>query len=451
MKKHRHTALALALLMVISCAGCSDKETPAKKASAHAADAASASAASDEVFTYTFDTTIETLDVNGRKFEVYKNKPIRFDFKDIPYEEWLAYESPYDEFDPYNDEEGVYTLTDTVTYAIRYAYENDIEYLDIPFEYDTALIDTAWTYTTLLWPNIPDAITMSTGESDSDGYTTISLSDSVRKCASSVEPIEAAKKIIADMPADLTTDAEKAYYLYDWVCKNIAYDQYHADNNIGIVNAGPQSLYGALVDKRAVCDGIAGALQLLFEMAGIECGKVCADSNTDDSGHVWNYAVVDGEVWDFDATWDIYRYYESEGDEITEEEAPSTYSWFAVSRSAKGKEYSLTDESISLVPPTQDSFSEKSAAMMTDDICVNISEQSQSYSGFEPIGSEVDDVIDRIRELKSGETISIRFNFASGGFMCTFCQMDPVFEGTDNAELITYFDSDLELIEITAP
>ncbi|MBQ6634608.1 MAG: transglutaminase domain-containing protein [Ruminococcus sp.] len=451
MKKHKLKALALSAIMFLSCAACSDKSSSSQKEASSAA-AASASADPDKVFSYTFDTTVKTVEAGGKKFETYINRPIRFDFKELPYEEWLAYEGPYDKYNPYNDStEGVYGLTETVSYALRYAYENDIEYLDIPFEYDTALIDSAWTYATLLWPNIPDAITMSTGESDSDGYTTICLSDSVRKCAASTEPIEAAEKIIAEMPADLTTDAEKAYYLYDWVCQNVVYDQYHADNNIGMVNAEPQSLYGALVDKRAVCDGIAGALQLLFEMAGIDCGKICADSITDDSGHVWNYAIVDGEVWDFDATWDICRYYADESDEITEEEEPSAYSWFAVSRSAKGRQYSLTEESLMISPATQDAYSEKSAGMMTDDICVNISEEPQSYSGFEPIGSEVDDVIDRIRALKSGETLSIRFNYASGAFMCTLCQMDPIFEGTNNADIITFFDSDLEIIEVTAP
>ncbi len=54
----------------------------------------------------------------------------------------------------------------------------------------------------------------------------------------------------------------------------------------------------------ANCDGFASALQLLYQMAGLECYKVYYHGSDvgSDVGHVWNIAVVDGISYHVDAS-----------------------------------------------------------------------------------------------------------------------------------------------------
>lgn len=445
----------MAAVMAVSLAACSnDNSSSSAKETAAGSAQSEKTEGSAEKLTYSFDRTIKSVEVNGEKYEAYVNRPIRFNFKEIPYEEWLAYESPYDEYIElyYDDGSGFYNIFQTTAFAIRYAYENDIEYLDLPLEYNDETISYAWDYASLSFPNIPDAVTMSTSAYTDDGYTRIELSDSVRKCASAPETLEAAKEIIASMPEDCDTDVEKAYYLYDWVCKNVAYDQYHAENNIGIVNAAPQSAYGALVDKRAVCDGIAGGIQLLFNMAGIDCARIDANALDEYSGHVWNVAVIDGEVWDFDATWDIRRFYESDSDEMTELDDIGYYEWFGVSRSAKLELYSLTDNSYMLAPPTSSELTAGSPANAVFDYCINAGSDSiEVFKNGEPLTSDLDALLDDLSTTPSGETVTLRFSDESEAFATYYCSADPLFADTDNFDTLTYVNTSTDVIEITAP
>ena len=455
MRTKRYAAAFMAAVMAVSLAACSnDNSSSSAKETAASSAQSEKTEGSAEKLTYSFDRTLKSVEVNGEKFEAYINRPIRFNFNEVPYEEWLAYESPFDEYIElyYDDGSGFYNIYQTTAFAIRYAYENDIEYLDLPLEYSDETIAYGWDYATLSFPNIPDAVTMSTTEYTDDGYTRIELSDSVRKCASSPETLEAAKEIIASMPDDCDTDAKKAYYLYDWVCQNVAYDHYHADNHIGIVNAAPQSAYGALVNKRAVCDGIAGGIQLLFNMAGIDCAKIDANSLDGDSGHVWNVAEIDGEVWDFDATWDIRRYYESDSDEITELDSIGYYEWFGVSRSSKLDQYSLTDVCSVIVPRTSDALTDRSPANSAYDYCINISGDTVDvFKKGELTAADIDTLLADISNTPSGQTITLKFSNDSEMFAMYFCAEEPLFGDTQNMYTITNINTATDIVEITAP
>ena len=446
MKTKKILSLLVCSALCLSMAACSDsKNSKTEKTDTGSSQSSVQSGDSDKI-TYNFDRTLGNVEVNGNKYAAYVNKPVRFNFEVIPYEDWLAYESPYDEYIElyYDDGSGLYSVEQTAAFALRYAYENDIEYLDLPLEYDERTIDYAWHYLSLSFPNVPDAVAMSTTEYTADGYTRIELSDSVRKCASAPETIEAAKEIIASMPDDLTTDAQKAYYLYSWICNNVGYDSYHAENNVGIVNAAPQSAYGALVDKRAVCDGIAGGLQLLFNMAGIDCAKIDADENGGDTGHVWNVAEIDGEVWDFDATWDICNYYESESDEITETEPYYFYEWFGVSRNAKAG-YSVSDLCNQLAPMTQSVITEKSPCTLIYDYSVSLNMENLTAAVYgrngELVSDTADNVLARLNEMKAGEKMFIKMNSNIEALASRFCSNDPLVEGFSNYELITYMNT----------
>ena len=65
-------------------------------------------------------------------------------------------------------------------------------------------------------------------------------------------------------------------------------------------------MYGALVDKVAVCDGISEAFRLLCWMENIPCLKVTGiaqNSSGNSENHAWNKVYIDNEWYAVDVTW----------------------------------------------------------------------------------------------------------------------------------------------------
>ena len=60
--------------------------------------------------------------------------------------------------------------------------------------------------------------------------------------------------------------------------------------------------YGAIVEKRAVCDGFALAYRYLLSRRGILCLVVPGES--EGNPHTWNIAEWDGHWHEADLTWD---------------------------------------------------------------------------------------------------------------------------------------------------
>lgn len=67
-------------------------------------------------------------------------------------------------------------------------------------------------------------------------------------------------------------------------------------------DASIYTIYGALVNKKAVCDGYAHALQYLLYRAGIPCIRVTGSSKSE--SHVWNMVQLSGKWYHVDVTWD---------------------------------------------------------------------------------------------------------------------------------------------------
>lgn len=115
----------------------------------------------------------------------------------------------------------------------------------------------------------------------------------------SVETMKEAKRIIDAMPK-YKTQMEKAEYVYRYLVTHVTYD------DSGNIDEGSPvcTLYGALVNKRAQCDGFAAANMLLLNMAGIDCFKVfyTGDDIKSDAGHTWNIAKLDGNYYNIDAS-----------------------------------------------------------------------------------------------------------------------------------------------------
>ncbi len=86
---------------------------------------------------------------------------------------------------------------------------------------------------------------------------------------------------------------ERERILHDRLIKRVTYD----------LNAGAhiRSLYGTLVEGKAVCEGYARTLQRLLYLAGIPCLIVRGTGNGE--AHAWNMVQLEGQWYQVDATW----------------------------------------------------------------------------------------------------------------------------------------------------
>lgn len=108
---------------------------------------------------------------------------------------------------------------------------------------------------------------------------------------------EKAKSVVASIPSDCDTEKKKAEYLYNYVAENSVYttDGY-STRNVPIAEL--------LFEGKAICDGYADTVTMLFNMAGIEAASANGINNSKNQGHTVNFAKLDGEYYYFDASAD---------------------------------------------------------------------------------------------------------------------------------------------------
>lgn len=115
-------------------------------------------------------------------------------------------------------------------------------------------------------------------------------------------------------------DLRKIYEIHDYIIQNSTYDNkeeavslstldynldfeaYIADERrIAKANAKhyeEHSIYGALINGKAVCEGYSKAAKILFNNNGIESEVIRSND------HGWNYVKVNGNYYQIDLTWD---------------------------------------------------------------------------------------------------------------------------------------------------
>lgn len=149
-------------------------------------------------------------------------------------------------------------------------------------------------------------------------------------------------------------DYTKAKIVYEWLAENTSYGKEYAsyDDRI-IINASGtnefqldegssiprehgQTVYNALVQKRAVCAGYAKAYQYLLQRLGIECTYISGTAL--DGLHAWCLAKLDGDYYFIDPTWGDPEY-ESNWD-IMQDDQNLDHRFFAVTT----QDISLTHE-----------------------------------------------------------------------------------------------------------
>ena len=134
-----------------------------------------------------------------------------------------------------------------------------------------------------------------------NGYRPVFADDA--KDASDVYAV--AKNILRTIIGTSMNDYQKVEAIYLWLGTYITYDKVAFSAGTEASSYRAFTVYGALVDRLAVCDGFASAFRLLCQIEGIECEEYIGRSDPGNaaSGHAWNKYRIGGAVYAADATW----------------------------------------------------------------------------------------------------------------------------------------------------
>lgn len=151
----------------------------------------------------------------------------------------------------------------------------------------------------------------------------------------SISEYKSAKKELEDIAEEVIsglTDVENQWQteleIHDYIVNNCTYEIKDDDFSYS-------SVYGALVNKKAACEGYSKAAKYLLDMVGIDCGIVSGMAEADDgslSPHMWNAVKINGDFYHLDCTWD---------DPVSNSASNmKTYTYFNLSDTAIGKTHS---------------------------------------------------------------------------------------------------------------
>lgn len=96
------------------------------------------------------------------------------------------------------------------------------------------------------------------------------------------------------------TKYEKILMIHDYIVNNVSFEETLTKNNI-------YNLYGAIVNKEAVCEGYAKAFKYMLDQIGVESVVVigkATNSSGETQNHAWNYVNLNDKWYAIDVTWD---------------------------------------------------------------------------------------------------------------------------------------------------
>ena len=127
---------------------------------------------------------------------------------------------------------------------------------------------------------------------------------------SEIKQIEERIRKIIHRFEGLKTERDIALAVHDWLANNVTYDQIEVDDDC--FKFRNHNAIGALLAKKAVCEGFARAYQLLLNRLGVDCmmvyGKAKTDGSWDGALHAWNIVSINGNNYYVDVTWDAATY-----------------------------------------------------------------------------------------------------------------------------------------------
>ncbi|MBE6759048.1 MAG: hypothetical protein E7554_03040 [Ruminococcaceae bacterium] len=106
--------------------------------------------------------------------------------------------------------------------------------------------------------------------------------------------------MLGEIPSGLN-EYDRELYVHDMIVRDVEYDHAAAENMAIVPEAA--TIYGALIEGRAVCTGYAFTTKLLLNRVGISCMTVDGTLKDDpDNGHIWNIVSIGGEWYHLDIT-----------------------------------------------------------------------------------------------------------------------------------------------------
>lgn len=115
--------------------------------------------------------------------------------------------------------------------------------------------------------------------------------------ARNIQVEQAANAILARIDPTMT-DLQKVKAIHDYLVSTVSYD--YEIIQLGFMRRSSFSVYGALVDQRAVCQGYALAFQMLMNRLGIPSLFVSSEA----MNHAWNMVRIGDDWYHVDSTWD---------------------------------------------------------------------------------------------------------------------------------------------------
>ena len=98
---------------------------------------------------------------------------------------------------------------------------------------------------------------------------------------------------------DTDTDYQKINKVYQYICKNVTYDQENKDNEAYTLK---YTAYAALQNKTAVCQGYATLYYKMLKEAGVSGVRIITSAT-----HAWNIVKLGVMYYHVDSTWDAGR------------------------------------------------------------------------------------------------------------------------------------------------
>ena len=124
------------------------------------------------------------------------------------------------------------------------------------------------------------------------GYTATNKSElesQISKINEVINPIVTTASTMDNFNAEL--------YVHDKICELATYYKY---TDINEVPEECHSIYGCLVSKSAVCDGLSKTLQIMLDKVGIE--SILVTGNLQNQAHAWNLVKLDDDWYHVDIT-----------------------------------------------------------------------------------------------------------------------------------------------------
>jgi len=130
--------------------------------------------------------------------------------------------------------------------------------------------------------------------------TTLCDSTTEKKYRKEIE--NAVNQILSVPGLKKMSDFQKEVFVHDFILNNVEYDKTLGNNGKKIQ---PYTVYGALVEHKAVCEGIAKTVKLLLNMLDVKC--IVVSGQFEGNAHAWNIVKLDDWSYNLDATMDLGR------------------------------------------------------------------------------------------------------------------------------------------------